>query len=111
MRSPMSRHSEMVRAQVLCEEAQSLVEEVRATRAMIHAQRRLPWRRLTQLARGGSDQPRIEAETEERRCPYCGEKTVSPVGSVVAASNKIRIAYRCDGCDKRFVFLRTPIDF
>src|SRR5262245_22084412 len=104
------RHPEVARAHMLCDEAKDLIEMARATRVVIHAQRRHPLRRIMSLARGGSDR-RLEVETEERRCPYCGEKTVSPVGSVVAANNKIRIAYRCDGCDKRFVLLRAPLDF
>ena len=105
-----SPYSEVARAQILCEQAKGLIEFARDTRAVIHVQRGRPLRRVLQLARGGSDQ-QLEPETEERRCPYCGGKTVSPVGSVVAANNKLRIGYRCDGCDKRFVFIRTPVDF
>jgi len=95
---------EIARAARLCLEARAIRQIARATRAVIHAQRRRPLRRVLALARGASDEA---IETWERRCPYCRQEAVAPTGNVSAANGKIHVEYRCEGCAKPFVFVRS----
>ena len=69
-------------------------------------------RRLIRLAQGGSDAPLGDGaglpETREQRCPHCQSESVTPGGTVQAFGGLVKSTYRCDACDRLFLYVRKP---
>jgi len=44
-------------------------------------------------------------ETPERKCPYCGNRSVVGLGRIIAGVLGVRCDYRCPPCSEDFIFL------
>jgi DNA-directed RNA polymerase subunit RPC12/RpoP len=98
----------MARAQELCLQAHALCSTSRETRASIaHARRRSPYRRVHWLSGGASDDG---IETRNRACPHCRSDRIQWKGRVMAEKGMVRISYRCESCEKPFLYVRATRD-
>lgn len=52
--------------------------------------------------------PSTPAETRDRKCPYCRNRSVVALGRVTAGVTGIRYDFRCGACAKEFVVVAVP---
>lgn len=111
----------LLRARSLARQAADLRAMARDLRAHASSTRRAlarsvlqsPTRRLTTLARGGSDGPpasdEVLRETRDPRCPHCScVEALEPSGAVQASDGLIKSTYRCGMCARFFLYVRKP---
>jgi hypothetical protein len=96
-----------------CHNAQDLCRIASSLRGRISSEvRRNPYRRSLRLARGASDgTPTVDQskETTERRCPYCQDDAIKPLGRVQIEAGVVRSAYCCTSCDRAFAYVRRAL--